>query len=174
MDQGSKKETRGVQYPEIASEILAMREVDQDMRDRNLVDDSWDEEVDRQNTLRMKEMITKIGWPTIPKVGEEASEAAWLLVQHADHDVEFQESCLALMLALPESEASKHDIAYLTDRIRVNRKQGQIYGTQFTQTNGKHIVREIEAPESIDERRLSMGLGTLEEGIKEMYKKYPL
>jgi len=159
--------------PNIADEIIAMLRVDQDMRRRNLDDrDYWDDCVDRKHTSRMKELVAQIGWPSISKVGHEGSSAAWLLVQHADHDVEFQKQCLALMKLVHEGDIDRGDIAYLEDRIRVNCHERQLYGTQFNEVDGKSVLREIEDPERVDERRLQMGLGTLQEGIEQMHEKY--
>lgn len=162
-----------ITYPEIASEIKKMVDVDQDMRERSDEDDSWDEEVDVRNTERMKAIVSEIGWPTISKVGMEGASNAWLLVQHADHDVAFQEQCLQLMKEVPTNEVERVDIAYLEDRVRVNQGRGQLYGTQFTQENNQHIPRPIEDEERINERRAELGTGLLSEQIQHMYNKYP-
>jgi hypothetical protein len=161
-----------LKHLDIAQELLQMEQLDQEMRTRNLEDDSWDDNLDRAHTKRMKELVALIGWPTISKVGPEGSHAAWLLVQHADHDVVFQRECLALMMAAPESEIERHDIAYLEDRVRVNSKQLQLYGTQFDVVDGTFIPMPIEEPDRVDERRRQMRLGTLQEAIADMYKKY--
>lgn len=51
-----------------------MHDTDQEMRSRATRYESvWDNSVDERNTARLKEIITEIGWPTISKVGEEAS-----------------------------------------------------------------------------------------------------
>jgi hypothetical protein len=158
-----------------AEEIKKMCAVDQDMRKQNLEsgDEYWDEDVDVENTKRMKEIVKQIGWPTLSLVGEEVSSDAWLLVQHADHDVAFQMRCLELMKAADEGDVEKHDIAYLEDRIRVNQGRGQIYGTQFRQENQQHIPQPIEDEMNVDVRRAEMGMGPLSEQIELMYKKYP-
>lgn len=161
-----------VQFPEIISEIEAMTAIDQDMRKRSQAEDYWDESVDAKHTARMKEIVTQIGWPTVSKVGQDSSHHAWLLVQHADHDVEFQTQCLTLMKQEKPNEVNSRDIAMLEDRIRVNNNQPQIYGTQFRDVDGKHRPLPIEDEVNINERRKQMGLGTLEEGIAEMYEKY--
>ena len=163
-----------IQFPNLAVEINKMIEADQDMRERNLKDDSWDKELDKKNTRRMKEIVDEIGWPSISKVGSEASVGAWLLVQHADHDVAFQSLCLALMKELPAGEVRSQDIALLTDRVRVNQGRTQLYGTQFRQIKGKHVPRDIEDIEHVDERRKAVGLDTLAENIARMESKYPL
>jgi hypothetical protein len=128
--------------------------------------------VDKANTERMKSIISEIGWPTISKVGERGVRNSWLLVQHADRDPEFQLACLELMKAAPEGEVRKIDIAYLEDRVRINQKQKQLYGTQFTQKDGKHVPLPIEDESQVNDRRASMGMDTLDDQIKLMYDKY--
>lgn len=163
-----------IQYPEIAAEIKAMADVDQDMRLKAIEDEEvWDDSIDPKNTARMKEIVEQIGWPTISKVGEKASTDAWILVQHADKDIEFQKHCLNLMKQEAAGEVALHDIAYLEDRIRVHSGQPQIYGTQF-QWEGNVPKQEIEDPENVDQRRAEMGLPTLAKNIEEMYRKYKI
>jgi translation initiation factor 6 (eIF-6) len=96
-------------------------------------------------------------------VGKEASHLAWLIVQHADHDVEFQEKCLKLMKQkLKEKKIDPIEVAYLTDRVRVNKGKKQIYGTQFyLNKNGKLIPRPIYDKKNLDKRRKKLDLGIL-------------
>jgi hypothetical protein len=79
----------------IAQELIAMGLDDQNMRievfeKKNK--EAWNSELDRKNAQRLKEIIKGIGWPTISKVGVEASWAAWLIAQHADHNPRFQKN----------------------------------------------------------------------------------
>lgn len=151
-----------------------MIDADQKMRERQLLEeDYWDDELDIKNTTRMKEIVAEIGWPTVSKVGKQIAHDSWLLVQHSDHDIDFQEQCLVLMKSAPTNEVEKRDIAFLEDRIRVNQGRKQLYGTQFIQKDGKHIPQPIEDEQAVDTRRAEMGMGTLVERIDEMYKKYP-
>lgn len=170
-----EKPQEKILFPEIALEIKKMIDADQAMRERNLEsgDTYWDDELDIVHTRRMKEIVALIGFPTASKVGKEVSNDAWLLVQHADHDIEFQTICLTLMKESSEGEVERRDIAFLEDRIRVNQGRGQLYGTQFMQVDGRHVPRPIEDEENIDARRAEMGMGTLAERIEEMYRKYP-
>jgi hypothetical protein len=160
-------------YTEIAREINDMYEKDQEMREGALKNpDVWDFELDKKHTRRVKEIIEHIGWPTASKVGEETAHNTWLLVQHADLDIEFQKQCLGLMGQEIAGEVRLQDIAYLIDRIRTNENQPQLYGTQFTEIDGKSIPLSIEDEKHVDDRRKEMELGILEEGIKHMYEKY--
>lgn len=120
--------------------------------------------IDRSNTKRLKRIVAHIGWPTKSKVGMRASHMAWLLVQHADHDVEFQEHSLELMKAAPSGEVTCRDIAYLVDRVRINRGLPQLYGTQFIcDDHGPTAPLPIEAHIHLDKRRRAMGLEPFED-----------
>jgi hypothetical protein len=53
--------------------------------------------VHEKNNIRVKEIISRYGWPSISLVGKEGSEAAWLIVQHAVLDTGFMDECLPLL-----------------------------------------------------------------------------
>ena len=157
----------------LADELLKMAEVDQAMRMKFINGEAeWDSSVDEASQTRLKEIVEAEGWPTIPKVGSEASRAAWLLVQHSP-SLEFMEHCLDIMEALPEGQVSPANVAYLKDRVLTMNGKPQIYGTQF-QGSGKDMhVYSIEDAEHVDERRASVGLGTFAENearVRELYK----
>ncbi len=91
-------------------------------------------EIDRKNTVELKNIVKKHGWPIISMVGKKASFNAWLIAQHADHDRRFQKKILKLLIAIGEKsngEINKANIAYLTDRILVAEHRRQVFGTQF-------------------------------------------
>lgn len=153
----------------IAAEIIAMSEVDQQMRTSG----QWDATIDEGNTGRMREIVQQIGWPGRSKVGEEAAHCAWLLVQHADHDPAFQEECFALMRAQPVGEVAPADIAYLEDRVRVHARRPQLYATQFyVDHTGAFGPGPLEDPEHVDERRKAVGLAPLAEYAAIMQQIY--
>lgn len=138
------------QYGAIAAEIIRMAQRDQAMRRGK-----WDDSVDKANTKRLKTIIDAIGWPTIPKVGHKASHMAWLLAQHADHDVPFQRGCLRLLKRLVHRQViDDSEIAYLDDRVRVNQGKLQRYGTQFVvKSDGTLAPRRIWDMKRLDQRR---------------------
>lgn len=159
-----------IKYPQIADELIKMANEDQRMRKSP----GWDEEVDKRNTARLREIIEEIGWPTKSKVGAEASHFAWLLAQHADDEVEFQETCLRLMRKTGEGEVEKADLAYLTDRVLVNNKKHQLFGTQcHTDDKGFISPREFEGTlEEVNKRRKEAGiLSTVEESINRLQER---
>ena len=122
----------------------------------------FDDSVQRANTERLKEIIEKSGWPSIDLVGKKASRSAWLIIQHADHDVRFQKKCLTLMRQIyrlnPQS-ISRENIAFLTDRILINTKQKQLFGTQFyVDKKGTFTYRPIKDFKTLSKRRKKYGV----------------
>jgi hypothetical protein len=118
--------------------------------------------VDEDNTAWLKKVIDRQGWPARSAVGDQAALAAWLLAQHADHDVDFQRRCLVLLAeAVRHGEADPAHLAYLTDRVLCAESRPQRYGTQFWRDpdgTGRLEPRPIEDPDRLDERRRSVGL----------------
>jgi hypothetical protein len=120
--------------------------------------------IDERNTRRLRAIIESHGWPGSDLVGEQAADAAWLLVQHSDHDAAFQQRCLELMReAAARGVASTKNLAYLEDRVRIASGRPQLYGTQLERRGGRLAPTEIEDPEHVDERRAQVGLGPLAE-----------
>lgn len=152
-----------MQQSALAKQLLAMAKADKAMRIQSIKDVSlWDSSLDKKHTNTMKHIVQRFGWPAISLVGKEASNAAWLLVQHADHDTDFQLMCLGLMKALPEDEVLPANIAYLTDRVHIARGEPQLYGTQFWDYGNGLEVRPIKDKAGLDERRRAMGLEPFE------------
>lgn len=166
--------------PALRAELLKMSEADQAARhaaiDAGFKDKSLNDkmtEVDKVHTRRLHAIVDASGWPTRSMVGEDGATAAWLLLQHADLDPDFQERCLRLMEPLAAAgEASPRDLAYLTDRVAVNRGRPQRYGTQWQEVGGEFVPQPIEDPERVDERRAAVGLDTLAQNKARMNEAY--
>jgi hypothetical protein len=164
----------------LRQELLGMMKADQELRMEISNFASPDAAVllriaviDRKNIARMKEIIAKHGWPGKSLVGEDGAEAAWLLVQHADKDREFQKNCLTLLeRAVKAREASAGELAYLTDRVRIGENEKQVYGTQFRLVDGKWQPYPIEDEKNVDQRRKEMGLSPLAEYRKKVEEAY--
>ncbi len=154
----------------IVVEILEMAKKDQKARETGQSEIFVP--IDQENTARLKEIVAQIGWPTKSKVGEEASAAAWLLVQHADKDIDFQRHCLQQMKSEPENEVSRIDVVYLEDRVRVHEGRMQLYGTQWKEDSEQGFIPyPVENPENLNERRANVGLGSFEKYAEEMRKR---
>lgn len=161
----------GLVDDELRRELLARREEDQRIRhlaaaradpDTGRLPDGLGEQwqsIDDDNTRWLADLLASRGWPEQTFVGEQAAQAAWLLAQHADRDPIQQRAFLeALRAAVALGEASPAHLAYLEDRVRVNAGRSQLYGTQFTVTDGTLAPCPIEDPGQLDERRAQAGL----------------
>jgi hypothetical protein len=128
--------------------------------------------IDQSNTERLKAIVEQHGWPRVSRIGKDGANAAWLLVQHADADIPFQKKCLKMMNELPKEEYSAGNFAYLTDRVLLAEGKKQLFGTQFSITEGKLMARPIEDEANVDKRRKEVGLSTMAEYTKLIEKQY--
>lgn len=118
----------------------------------------------RDNTEWLKAEIRSNGWFTLSAEGPDADRAAWLMVQHADHDPAFQREALALLTRMKDqNETSKRNYAYLYDRLAANEGRSQLYATQARCRAGQREPHPVvDDPEGLEARRAAMGLETLE------------
>mgnify|MGYP000884892880 CR=1 FL=1 len=161
-----------MKYKEIAEIIVGLKNADVELRDKLIqsgqLSDGYNEEMKElhnRNAKIINEIIDTIGYPTTDKVGKEASEAAWLVIQHSIGQPEFMKKCAELLKkAVSENKADLKSLAYLTDRIAVFEGKPQLYGTQFDwDENGNLSPYLFDDLTKVNERRKSIGLNTLEE-----------
>jgi hypothetical protein len=162
---------------DLRCELLAMREEDLRVRAETIKDSSVDhgyhprmEETHRRNAERLKAIIEQHGWPGRSLVGEDGMIAAWFIAQHAIGDPPFQRRVLELLKdAHRRCDVSPQAVAFLDDRIRMFEGRPQIHGTQFeTDERGMYRPYQIEDPEHVNERRLAIGMNTIEERTREL------
>jgi hypothetical protein len=179
--------------PGLREELLHMAEVDQDARrrlDRHPgLDQGVPEQeltaaeradldhlraVDTSNTARMRTIIGQHGWPGRSLVGDDGAQAAWLLVQHADHDPAFQRACLELLgHAVKAGQADAGHHAYLTDRVLLAEGKQQLYGTQLMLVGGTWQPRPLADPDRVDDRRRQVGLEPLADYLRRFEQLSP-
>lgn len=169
-------------HQELRTEILAMVEEDQSARIaildyKNISDQERKtlRDIAKNHNHKLKEIIKTYGWPGIRLLGLEGAADVWILVQHQDQDLELQKECLTLLKkAVETQDAELRHYAYLLDRVRKNEKLPQVYGTQWEFKEGKLHLYPVESPETLNQRRLEAGLGTIEEYVEQMKKIYHL
>ncbi len=159
--------SEAVTHPILQQDLIALKKLDQDallegkMSKQELLD------LQTVNTAKLKNLVQQYGWPSLSKVGKDAAQGAWLLVQHADNDRAWQREALGLMEALTVSgDIDKSNIAYLRDRLSIAESQTQLYGSQ-----GRCVAKNdwqpftIVDPEKIEVRRSEMNMTTLPEYV---------
>ena len=122
--------------------------------------------VDHENTRRLKAIIAQCGWPSKAKYGESAAGAAWLLAQHADHDLPFQRQALAHIEQAAADGGQPLDqlFALLSDRVATAERRPQLYGTQLMAPADKPCAFDFQAMDDrakVEARRKAMGMPPL-------------
>jgi hypothetical protein len=122
-------------------------------------------EMDREYTGEMKALLKLYPWFTISAFGAEADNHAWILVQHADRDVEFQKRVLTMLESLYRGgETNPRNYAYLVDRVAMNEQRPQRYGTQGRCTQPSTWEPfPMDEPDNVDNLRQAVGLEALAE-----------
>ena len=108
-----------------------------------------------------KAIISQYGWPKVSDIGKDGQNNLWLIIQHADNDVLFQQAVLVAMEKIKDlNEISMEQYAFLYDRVQCNLNFKQLYGTQVNWiSNGKASgFRPIIKESLVDNRRKQMGL----------------
>lgn len=114
--------------------------------------------VDADNTAWLKAEWRTSGWFTTARDGEVANQRAWLILQHADLDPAFQRAVLPLLAGETGLQA-RINYAYLTDRVAVNAKEPQTYGTQGDcVAPGRWEPDPVKDPAGLDARRATLTL----------------
>ena len=167
---------------DVQAELLEMGRIDQEVRKqafaffRDLPESAEEfkaavdeqERVDALNFRRLEEIVAEYGWPGRRLVGEEASGAALIVLQHAG--LEQQKKYLPLLRAgAAEDDIASLHLARLEDDIRAGEGESQIYGTRVvSDSDGQPILYPIEDPENLDARRKAAGLPPIDEQLQQM------
>ena len=159
-------------YQKIAKQIIGLQKADLELRDKLVKNGQlfvgYNREMEalhNEHAKILNDIIDKIGYPTVDKVGKEANDAAWLVIQHAIGQPEFMKKCAALLeKAVAENQADAKHLAYLTDRIADFEGDVQLYGTQFDwDERGEMSPKPFDDLKKVNRRRKSVGLNSLEE-----------
>jgi hypothetical protein len=146
----------------IANELIEMAQHDLHVREKLLNEgrlsqgyNPYMERVHEVNAARLEEIIDTIGYPTSLKVGEEASNAAWLIVQHAISKPAFIRKCYKLIYEAGNA-VNPQNFAYLYDRICYIEGRPQKYGTQFDERGMYPVESKAEMIRLRKELKLSI------------------
>jgi hypothetical protein len=155
-----------------AEKIIALKNADMALRNRLIqskqLHKGYNKEMEAlhiKNADQLNEIIESIGFPSMEKIGKEANEAAWLIIQHAISKPEFMRKCLTMMgKQVKQTLEERRQMAYLMDRIAVFEGKPQLYGTQFDwDEKGLLHPSPHDGLERVNKRRKSIGFNSLEE-----------
>ncbi len=161
----------------VAERIIGMQKADFKLRDE-LIHENYNNEtyhplMEQMHNLHADELeyiISLYGYPTIERMGEEACEAAWLIIQHAIGRPGFMKRCLRLIKdAVESNNAPAWHYAYLSDRLAVMEEKPQLYGTHYDwDENLEMSILPVDDVVKVNERRKSLGMNSIEDRQREI------
>ncbi|RRB02069.1 DUF6624 domain-containing protein [Larkinella rosea] len=117
-------------------------------------------DMDKEHLVEVEKIISQVGgYPGKSVVGQPLDQVAFLIIQHST-DRAIHEKYLPMVTeAAQKGELDKAGVAFLTDQVKVQKKEKQVYGTQIHINNkGQKDVYPIEDEANVDQRRKQMEL----------------
>jgi hypothetical protein len=176
----TKNEEKIIEFNQrLADELKAMAQTDQiaayirQGKYKDWTIERWNNFKDSVFTThkkRLEEIFDKFGYPGYNLVGESGSQNFWLMVQHCDSDPAFQSRVLEkLKLEVDNNNADGSNYGLLTDRVKINTGEKQIYGTQVTYNSlGQAYPKSLADSVNVNKRRAEVGLEPIEEYLNNM------
>jgi len=132
--------------------------------------------IDSLNSVRIQHFLDVHGWLGKDKLGEDGNETLFLCIQHSDDSI-LQDKYLPILKdAVKLGNAEPWHYAFLVDRILMNKGEKQIYGTQkiISDDPTKSYLIPLRDPDNVDKLREEIGLGAIEDDLKEDGLKWNL
>ena len=163
----------------LADELKSMAEIDQvaayipQGKYKQLTQQQWErfkDSVFTTHKVRLEKIFDEFGYPGYDLVGKEGSNNFWLMIQHSDKDIDFQSRVLEkLKVEVDNKNADGSNYGLLTDRVKINKGEKQIYGTQVTYTiDGQAYPKPLLDSVNVNKKRAEVGLEPIEEYLNMM------
>ncbi len=123
---------------------------------------------DSLNLIGIERIIAEIGWPKRSVLGDSASDAAFLVLQHCGKAAIMQKYLQIMIESANKNDLAWSNLALYIDRIKMLKSEKQIYGTQIVYNDSlqKLMVYPVEDMKNIDSLRHSVGLIPISEHLK--------
>lgn len=129
-------------------------------------------EIDLQNVAQFRTITPVNGWFNRSDYGDEASRAAFLIVQHADEDLMRRYlPFLEPLVGTGEIEDAQYALMY--DRVAVDEGRLQRYGSQFQCVGRESRLAALEDPDNVDARRATMGMISMADNARRFERGNP-
>ena len=122
------------------------------------------------NEQKITALLDNQGWPAFRIIGEQGNLTICNVLQHSSLDV--REKYLPMMRqAVSDKELSPRFLVRAEDRIATDKGKLQIYGGQmkYYPETKTFNVWPVYDPENINKRRAAIGLGTIEDHLRERF-----
>lgn len=136
---------------------------------------SFKDSVFTTHQKRISEIFSEHGFVGFDLAGNEGSENFWLMVQHSDHNPNFQKQVLEKMkIEVDKGNAKPSNYGLLVDRVKLNIGEAQVYGTQVTYNMniGQAYPKKLADSINVDQRRKSIGLEPLKNYLNSMSESH--
>lgn len=130
--------------------------------------------IDQENVKIVMEIIDKYGWLGKDDIGEDANETLFLCIQHCQDSLIQHKYLPIIKDAVSKGKAEAWHFAFLTDRVRMNEGQPQIYGTQTIKANGKTYPVPLQDPNNVDSLRREIGLEPLNDYMQSFGESFSI
>ena len=179
-----------IKFAQVAKQVDLMIEHDQSVAKRHIermnqpnkgnlsemkiLMDEW-KTVEETDKIQLKTIFRDYGFLGYSEVGEKSSHNFLQLVQHFDSDSAFQQQVLVEMKKnIDKINASPTEFAYLTDRVNLNQKKLQVYGTQLqlNEKGSSYEPKPVIDVQNLNKRRAEVGLATIEEAVMLMNRHF--
>ena len=110
----------------------------------------------------LDKIISKYGYPGKTLVGKDYA-IAFSMISYAD--IEYKEKYYHLIIdAANKGDLDWSDVAFFVDKVKVAKKENQVYGTQnrYDEEHNKQLFYPIEEKEKLNERRKKIGLSEVD------------
>ncbi|MFC5409519.1 DUF6624 domain-containing protein [Larkinella bovis] len=117
-------------------------------------------DMDKEHLGEVEKIIAQVGgYPGKSVVGQPLDQVAFLIIQHSTDRTVHEKYLPMVTEAAQKGELDKAGVAFLTDQVKVQKKEKQIYGTQIHINNkGEKDVYPVEDEANLDKRRKQMDL----------------
>ncbi|GAB3332422.1 hypothetical protein GCM10027299_38890 [Larkinella ripae] len=138
---------------------------------------TYQNRIDSLNLIRVKEIIRTHGYPGSSLVGKPTNVAAWHIIQHSP---EISIYFPIIEKAGRADELPQSLVAMMQDRLLMEQRKPQLYGTQAAcyplqadQNKQECFIWPIENPAAVNDRRKKAGFTqTVEENAKRLQVDY--
>lgn len=121
-----------------------------------------------ENADLLEAFLDKYGWPFPKEYGQKAHKAAWFIAIHAISRPALIKKVAQIMHdAFKVKKISGKYYANFHDRIELYEGRQQLYGTHLYPSKNGWYAGNLKDPETVNDRRKSLGLQSLEDWIKE-------
>ena len=136
--------------------------------------DTFMRQIHEDNAAYVRKLVNTYSLSALLNESSEVAEAVFILIQHAISMPDFLKSMLELLQEVTPSQPIY--VAYMTDRIMSMTRRPQVYGCSYDYDESGQMVMYwvTDSKDVINERRLAIGLSTVEENEQRFIHRPPM